>query len=94
MFPDGKHLSQVGLIDCEDPDIWTYARKHDYVIVTFDSDFYDISLINGVPSKIIWMRTGNLTTQEIADLLKVNRNTISEFIHNAEQKDSACLEIG
>ena len=92
-FPDCKHVSQVGLKDCEDPEIWIYARKQDYVIVTFDSDFYDISLINGLPPKIVWIRTGNLITNDIVNLLKANKDAIIEFINNPEQKDLICLEI-
>jgi predicted nuclease of predicted toxin-antitoxin system len=92
-FPDCKHISQVGLIDSEDTEIWSYAREQDYIIVTFDSDFYDISLMNGFPPKIIWLRSGNLTTNEIASLLIANRDTISDFINNPEQKDLTCLEI-
>ena len=65
VFNDYKHVSHVGLMDCEDPEIWLFTRNHNYVIVTFDSDFYDISLLNGLPPKIIWIRTGNLTTKEI-----------------------------
>jgi len=42
IFPACKHLSDCGLMDCDDQDIWEYARKNDYSIVTFDSDFYDI----------------------------------------------------
>ena len=61
LFPDCKHVSDCGLMDCDDPDIWEYARKNDYSIVTFDSDFYDISVISGHPPKIIWIRTSNMT---------------------------------
>jgi predicted nuclease of predicted toxin-antitoxin system len=81
------------LIDSEDTDIWLFAHNQNYIIVTFDSDFYDISLINGLPPKIIWIRTGNLTTNEIAELLKANKNIINDFINNPEQKELTCLEI-
>jgi predicted nuclease of predicted toxin-antitoxin system len=92
-FPDCKHVSQVGLNDYEDLEIWEFALTQNYIIVTFDSDFFDISLISGCPPKIIWIRTGNLTTIEIAKLLINNRNTIFDFINNPEQIDIACLEI-
>jgi predicted nuclease of predicted toxin-antitoxin system len=92
-FPDCKHISHVGLKDCEDLDIWAYALNQNYVIITFDSDFYDLSLINGCPPKIIWIRTGNLTTNEIAQLIISYKETIHDFIINPEQIDIACLEI-
>lgn len=92
-FEGCKHVSQVGLMDCEDPEIWQYAHTNDFVIVTFDSDFFDISLINGCPPKIIWIRTGNLTTLEIAKLLISNLESILDFINNPEFSGIACLQI-
>lgn len=92
-FPESKHVSQVGLNDSEDIDIWQYARMGNYVIVTFDSDYYDISLINGCPPKLIWLRTGNLTTEEIKNVLISNAVVIHDFILNLEEVDIACLEI-
>ena len=92
-FRDCVQLNQVGLQNCIDSDIWQYAHDNNYVIVTFDSDFYDISLLNSSPPKIIWLKTGNLITQEIADLLIANENSIKEFISNHEMADTACLVI-
>ncbi|QQS51629.1 MAG: DUF5615 family PIN-like protein [Bacteroidota bacterium] len=68
LFPGCKHVSDCELMDCEDQDIWKYARINDFSIVTFDSDFYDISVINGHPPKIIWLRSGTLITNDIVTL--------------------------
>ncbi|HOT14168.1 MAG TPA: DUF5615 family PIN-like protein [Bacteroidales bacterium] len=92
-FPESKHVSQVGLNDTEDIDIWQYARKENYVIVTFDSDYYDISLINGCHLKVFWLRTGNLTTNEIKKLLISNSEIIHDFIKSEENADKTCLEL-
>ncbi len=66
---------------------------YDFAIVTFDSDFYDISIINGHPPKIIWLRTGNLKTNEIVQLMIDKQNTIISFLEKKEFKDVACLEL-
>jgi predicted nuclease of predicted toxin-antitoxin system len=87
------HVSECGLLDCEDPEIWQYAKDNDFVIVTFDSDFYDISIINGYPPKIIWIRTGNLTTIEISQLMINNQKIINSFLDTDEFKEIACLEL-
>lgn len=92
-FPECEHVSDCGLMDCEDPDIWEYARSNHYSIVTFDSDFYDISIINGHPPKIIWLRSGNLTTKEITKLLIINKEVIEKFIDYEEYENVSCLEI-
>ncbi|MDR2462261.1 MAG: DUF5615 family PIN-like protein, partial [Verrucomicrobiales bacterium] len=67
-----------------------YAKAHGFTIVTFDADFYDLSLLNGHPPKIVWLRTGNLTTAEFATCLAANGEKIAAFVDEPEQ---ACLEI-
>jgi len=44
-FEDCRHVKAVGLNNCNDSDIWLYAKQYGYTIVTFDSDFFDISVI-------------------------------------------------
>jgi predicted nuclease of predicted toxin-antitoxin system len=92
-FPESKHVSNVGLSGSEDIDIWQFAKKENYVIVTFDSDYYDISLINGCPPKVIWLRIGNVTTEAIKKIILSNSQVITDFIDNEENSDKACLEI-
>ncbi len=93
LFPDSKHVSDCGLMDCEDPAIWKYARENGYSIVTFDSDFYDISVISGHPPKIIWIRAGNLTTMETVELLKHNKDAIEAFLKDDNYEQVSCLEV-
>lgn len=93
LFPDCKHVSNCGLMNCDDTNIWEYACQNDYSIVTFDSDFYDISVINGHPPKIIWLRSGNLTTKKITELVIHNKDAIKRFLANEEFKSISCLEI-
>ncbi len=92
-FSGCKHVSECKLNDAEDATIWEYAKTKDFAIVTFDSDFYDISIINGHPPKIIWIRTGNLKTNELVQLLTKNQKSISAFLAGADFKDVACLEL-
>jgi len=93
VFEGCQHVSDCGLLNSEDPSIWEYARQNNYAIVSFDSDFYDISIINGHPPKIIWIRTGNLTTEEIAHLLLDRKLIIDRFLTSHESENQSCLEI-
>jgi predicted nuclease of predicted toxin-antitoxin system len=68
-FPDSKQVRHVGLEDASDTIIFDYAKKNGYAVVTFDSDFVDLNVIRGIPPKIIWLKTGNLTTKSISRLL-------------------------
>lgn len=74
VFPESKHVSDLGLIGSYDLDIWNFAKKNDYCILTFDSDFIDISVLNGFPPKIIWLRIGNSTTENIIRVLRSNES--------------------
>jgi len=58
-----------------------------------DSDFYDISILNGHPPKIIWIRTGNLTTNNIVRLLIDCHKIICSFIEDDTFKEISCLEL-
>ena len=89
-LPNSKQVKSLKLENKSDKEIWEYAKKHKYVIVTFDSDFYDFSIIWGSPPKIIWLRTNDQRTETIVSLLKNHVLTINEFIENSE---IACLEI-
>ena len=84
------HVSQLNLTNSSDIDIWGYARKNNFTIVTFDSDFIDISNLKGHPPKIIWLNIGNTSTQNVANKLIEEQKMITLFIENDE---SAFLEI-
>lgn len=90
LLPDSKHVRQVGLNDRNDMEIWQFAKHNDFTIVTFDADFFDISVLKGFPPKIVWLRTGNMTTTEIAECMLFNYSNIVSFIDNPNQN---CLEI-
>ena len=90
ILPDSKQVRELGLENCSDKQIWEYAKENDYTIVTFDADFYDLSLVWGHPPKIIWMRTYNQTTKNVEEILRKYMNTMQEFL---KDNDLACLEI-
>lgn len=66
------------------------AKNHNFVIVTLDSDFNDLNFLLGFPPKIIWLRTGNLSTKVIVEMLIVYENEILDFIGS---QNLGCFEI-
>jgi len=89
-FSECKHISNVGLSDEEDQEIWYYAKKNDFTIVTYDSDFYEISLMRGHPPKVIWIRLGNLPTKLLSNLILKNKSFINSFLND---NSTAFLEL-
>ncbi|MCX6291532.1 MAG: DUF5615 family PIN-like protein [Bacteroidetes bacterium] len=92
-FPDSKQVREIALENSSDIKIWQYARTNHFTIVTFDADFFDLSNIKGHPPKIIWLRTGNYKTDDLAKLLLKKNNLILEFLTSEKYADIACLEI-
>ncbi len=52
IFPNAKQLRELGLENLTDKEIWEYAKKNEFIIVTFDTDFYDLSLLLGIHQKL------------------------------------------
>jgi predicted nuclease of predicted toxin-antitoxin system len=88
------HVSECDLYEVEDLQIWNYAHKNNFAIVTFDSDFYDLAILQGHPPKVIWLRTGNLPTNQLVELLIRNQELIVDFLTAPTYSIMSCLEIG
>lgn len=69
----------IGLERGSDDDVWRYARDHDCIIVTKDSDFRDLSVLRGFPPRVVWLRIGNCSTTEIEDVLRRSQASILAF---------------
>ena len=82
----------MGLENASDSLLFDYAKQNGFSIVTFDSDFLDLNIIRGIPPKIIWLRTGNLTTRSVAHLLNPNIKLVRNFLES-QQTDVGILEI-
>jgi predicted nuclease of predicted toxin-antitoxin system len=90
VFCDSSHVKKEGLINSPDREIWEFAKIYNYTIVTQDSDFNDLNSLYGFPPKVIWIRTGNLKTQFIVDILLNHFSEIERFITDDTY---GCFEI-
>lgn len=52
-----------------DSQIWEFARKHDLVIVSKDTDFSDRIITSSPPPRVVHLRFGNLRKDEFHALL-------------------------
>ena len=67
-----------------------YARQHDWVIVTRDSDFIDLSTLYGQPPKVILLKTGNQSWQAAAQTLIDYQELLESVLITA---NAACVEL-
>jgi len=85
LYPQTAHVRDFGLKSASDPTVWEYAAKEGYTIVTKDADFHHRSFLFGSPPRVIWIRLGNCSTQEVAALLFQRRKEIEAFHTATEQ---------
>lgn len=91
-FSDVKHVRNVGLVNVSDLEIWQYAKIHGYTVITFDSDFIELSVLKSSLPKVIWLKFGNSTNLKVANKLIINQKIISEFIKD-DNNEILFLEI-
>ena len=52
--------------------------------MTKDEDFHRLSVLLGPPPKVIWVRLGNCSTDDVIRLLRVRREEIEGFVAHEE----------
>ena len=78
-FPESSHIDYLQMQGTTDTDIWEYAKKQDYIIVSKDNDFRQRSFLFGSPPKVIWLSVGNGGTKIIKEVLLANVQKIRSF---------------
>ena len=71
-FPDSEHVYRLDMDESEDTEIWQFAKENDFILVTRDADFGDLSVLRGFPPNVVWIRKGNCKTKDIETLLRQN----------------------
>lgn len=89
-YPASSQVALLHLDTTTDREIWEYARANDFVIVTRDSDFHELSLLYGSPPKVIWLKTGNQSKASTLHTLIGRKEEISMALL---QTDKNCIEI-
>ncbi len=75
-FPGSAHVRDCGLLGQTDKDVWEYALTNGFTIVSKDSDFHQRSLLYGYPPKLVWLRIGNCTREQIIQLITAHEQQI------------------
>lgn len=84
LFPGSTHVGAAGLDRSPDAEIWSFAASREFMIVSKDDDFRQLSMLRGAPPKVIWLQVGNCATSQIEQLLRRRYPTIESFSRGAE----------
>jgi len=90
-YPGALHVRLIGLGGAPDEAVWTAATERGCALVTKDEDFHRLSVLRGAPPKVIWLRVGNTSTDDVARLLRERRDDILRF---ARQEEATFLALG
>jgi predicted nuclease of predicted toxin-antitoxin system len=58
-YPGSSQVALLGLEQASDMELWRYAKKENFAIVTRDADFQEITLVHGHPPSVIWLKADN-----------------------------------
>ena len=89
-FPGTTQVKLEHLEMATDMELWQFAKSQGFTLVTQDSDFHELSLLQGLPPKIIWLKCGNQSRTFVAELLIRHKPAVMQFMRDDEV---ACLEI-
>jgi predicted nuclease of predicted toxin-antitoxin system len=84
IFPGTAHVQALGLDKADDRQVWEFAKKDQFVIITKDNDFNELSQLLGYPPYVIWIRRGNCSTHELETLIRERYDLIIEWEQHAE----------
>jgi predicted nuclease of predicted toxin-antitoxin system len=90
-YPGATHVALVGLDRASDTEVLVYARAQSLAVVSKDADFVDLVSLMDTPPKIIWLRVGNCSTDDVEETLRSERAAIVAFLADRE---SRVLELG
>lgn len=90
-FPGSSQVVLAGLERASDRELWNYARDHDFVIVTQDADFQELSLLLGHPPKVIWLKLRAPSRGMVLNCLLEHGKEIEQALTD---ESIGCIEIG
>jgi predicted nuclease of predicted toxin-antitoxin system len=84
LYPGSAHVVEAGLLATLDRHVWEHAKARDFIVVSTDSDFYELATTIGPPPKVIWLRRWTHPTRDAEQVLRREGIRISEFVADPE----------
>ncbi len=84
LFDEILTLTELGMDETEDLDIWRHARARGWAMMSKDGDWADMALLYGAPPKVIRLRIGNGPWRSAAETVLENADAVQAFLANPE----------
>lgn len=85
LFPGSNHVYVLNLHEQDDRVVWDYAREHGFIVVSKDADFSELSMLQGFPPKLLWLRIGNCRTEDIELTLRTNYQAVVQLVGDSDR---------
>ncbi len=83
LWPGNEYEHVVEINDeLKDSRIWLYAKEHDLTIVTKDTDFSELVLLNEPPPRVIHIKFGNMKMREFHQKISKIWNDVCSLSEN------------
>lgn len=83
-YPGSSHPEFSQMRKARDSEIWDYANRNGFIIVSKDNDFRQRAFLEGAPPKVIWLSVGNAGTESVEELLRSHLTVIQQFANSPE----------
>jgi len=90
VFPKSIHITDLKLGDASDIEVWEYALKNNFVLISTDIDVVDRCVISDKAPKTLFVKGDFLTTTKMEWALRINEDIIRNFYSDAPE---TCLQI-
>ena len=84
LYPGSSHVYLLGIDRADDKEVWDYAKREGYLIVTKDADFNDLCLLLGFPPNVVWIRRGNCKVADIEAMLRNHYSNVDALAKDSE----------
>lgn len=92
-YPGSEHVGTVHPALRSDRMIWEHARLNGFTILTFDSDFVQLSALLGKPPKVLLLTLRNPRHVKIGALLVEQREQIGAFLADMAKDAPGVMEL-
>lgn len=75
-FPDSLHVRDIGMKSASDTAIAEFALAQGLTIVSKDADFLALRFVLGEHVRVVWVRLGNGSTDQVEQALRERRSSI------------------
>lgn len=79
---DASHIKNELSIFSLDYEIWEFAKEYEFVILTKDNDFNELSQLLGCPPKVVHLMCGNKKTSYVANHIISNKSELVDFVNS------------